>query len=247
MNNVVRLSGGKTVEGFTLFHRNVDDRNIDRTYKRLDIGRRFPKYGTPEFSALCPWVHAGQSGSAFAINDILARAMQSATPSIEASSCTILVAQLAGNKQGVSTWFSQIAHGFIHARQAGCKLLVDYNGAVHVDEVLAPVDEEAFDWRVPDNFVCEERNACFQLRLDGSATIHFPWKGGSGDLELFPSAPNYRWAYGGADKFQIVRSKFNPLQEHLEGFSIENGMGCAFGSLVRYADSASSFECMWLW
>ena len=144
-------------------------------------------------------------------------------------------------------WSSQVAHGYIHAQQAGCRLLADYDGNVEVDKVLLPVDKANNDWRVSSDFVCEESNGCFALQLTGSAEIRFP---GSGKVPIGPTGrkgklanvPNYRWAYSGNKIFQMYRSKFSSLSQKLPGFCIEDGMACALNSLFEFAPSASDYE-----
>ena len=202
---------------------------IDRSYRRLDIGKRFAKYGripTPEFDAKCPWVKRNAATS---------------TPT-----CTVFVKNRPGGNEGVSMWASQIAHGYIHAKQAGCQFLADYDGNVEVDKVLIPVDKANNDWRVSPEFTCEESAGCFALQLTGAAEIRFP---GNGNAPHHPTkkgkmanVPNYRWAYSGNEMFQMYRSKFASLTHKLPGFRIEDGMACALNSLFEFAPSASDYE-----
>ena len=203
--------------------------NVDRTYRRLDIGKRFAKYGTPEFDAKCPWAKRNRQNVA------------SGTPS-----CTVFVKNRPGGNEGVSMWASQVAHGYIHAQQAGCQFLADYDGNVVVDKVLLPVDKANNDWRVSSDFICEGSDGCFALQLTGAAEIRFP---GNGKIRNSPTSkgkianvPNYRWAYSGNEMFQMYRSKFASLSQKLPGFRIEDGMSCALNSLFEFAPSASDYE-----
>jgi hypothetical protein len=203
--------------------------NVDRSYHRLDIGKRFAKYGTPSFDATCPWTKRRRQNTA------------TGTPT-----CTVFVENRPGGNEGVSMWASQIAHGFIMAQQVGCRLLTDYDGSVEVEKVLLPIDKVSHDWRVASDFTCVESDRCFALQLTGGAEIRFP---GSGKFLIdrtskqWPAnVPNYRWAYSGSEAFQMYRSKFSSLGKLLPGFRIEDGVACALNSLFRFAPSASDFE-----
>ena len=200
--------------------------NIDRSYRRLDIGKRFAKYGTPEFDAKCPWVNRKEVTS---------------TPS-----CKIFVKNREGGNEGVSMWAAQVAHGYIHAQQAGCRFLADYDGNVEVDKVLLPVDTASNEWRVSSDFTCEKSDGCFALQLTGAAEIRSPIDPILADQLVkkgkLANVPNYRWAYSGNEMFQMYRSKFASLSQKLRGFRIEDGMACALNSLFDFAPSASDYE-----
>jgi len=221
-NKPISLTGGNTNDFDA-------EKTIDREYRRLDIGKRFPEFGTAGFDAACPWTKQPRSRSTAVI---------AKTPN-----CTIFVRNRPGGNEGVSMWSSQLAHGFIFAQQAGCKFLLDYDGSVAVDMVFLPVDEINNDWRVQPGFVCEERNGCYSIEQAPAGTpLKFPFDIPGVDHAELAGIPNYRWAYSGSNVYQMRRSQFAPVANNLPGFTIEDGMACALGSLFRWAPSAAEFE-----
>mmetsp|Transcript_46481 Transcript_46481/g.140815 ORF Transcript_46481/g.140815 Transcript_46481/m.140815 type:complete len:495 (-) Transcript_46481:142-1626(-) len=193
---------------------------------------RFPLRGTAAFSGECGWT--------------LARPKP-----LPGGNCTLLVRPSEGGNEGISQWSMQVVNGYLQARQSGCRLLIDYGVGVDVQLVMQPLTDQAqgsgleeglYDWSVPANFQCEEKNRCYTHGRRVSMA------GGGLDSRPLFSAPRYRFAYmskpdskGNCPNCLYPNSSKN-LQEALPGYRLESGMACIFANLFRPAPTAVEFE-----
>jgi hypothetical protein len=146
--------------------------------------------------------------------------------------CTLLVRPLPHSGSGIADWVSKVASGFLQAQLTGCRLLVDYGENVDLHQVLTtPYSQERrlINWTVPPGFECLDVENC--TRVEGpERTQHIPF---------------YRFVYRNTTqpfgRF-MERTKFLHLEESLQGFRLENGFACSWGSLFQLAPSATQFE-----
>lgn len=191
--------------------------------------RRFPKYGTHEFSQQCGWTAVSKQGP----------------------HCAFFVRPRPNEFEGVSRWISQIVVGYLLAKQANCKVLFDYGKDINILEVLTPatnlgpsLDDQLNNWTVPSGFKCENRNLCFQISNGMVAKSYMSdsdflaFAGSTLGRDPLVPVPWYRYAY----RYQQNRSVFRDLELVLPGFQLESGMACSLGNLFHLAPSASQFE-----
>ena len=182
--------------------------------------RRFPVRGTPEFTCQCSWTLPDNN--------------------LTSPECSILVRPDPLNTEGMSLWIDQVVAGYLLAKQARCKILLDYGGTVDIQQVLIPFPnkvrksrDNVNDWTVPSGFKCDkQQDSCYHYRHPGQIdTI-----GGNLEKHPFAPVPNYRFAY-----FPVEREKFKDLMKALPGFEVETGMACSLGNLFHLAPVATQF------
>lgn len=112
--------------------------------------RRFPVRGTPEFSRQCSWTLPDSNP---------------ATPE-----CSILVRPDPLNREGMSLWIDHVVAGYLLAKQARCRILLDYGETVDIHQVLIPFPDmvrnprdEVNTWTVPSGFKCDsQQDNCYR-------------------------------------------------------------------------------------
>jgi hypothetical protein len=182
--------------------------------------RRFPKYGTPEFSKQCPWVM---------------------TTSNHSQSCITYVTPKPKEYEGVAEWVNKIVIGYIDSRIRGCQFLLDYGQGVDIRRVLNPVSS---DWTVPKDFSCRS-SECFNYAKETRHNILTPKQWELGGM-LRPSGvhiPSYRHAFKNLTRiYDLYRTQFRDLEKALPGFQLESGVACALGSVLELAPQAANFQ-----
>ena len=213
--------------------------------------RRFPAYGTPEFSALCPWT-----------DDTTSRVSRAAPPSSwqqhnderSGKNCTFLVRPLSGSNEGIAAWTSEVVTGHLRVAQTSCNLLIDY-GKYHVDvsSVVRPYQgmgetfqEQRYNWTAPLQFQCDKRNGCYENEGGGNSNKVLRGGGAPGDRATsfdLARVPSYRHAYVELlPKDRLRAENYVELRRRLEGFHEEIGFACSLGKLFHLSPSAGQFE-----
>jgi len=230
-----------------------DDQKPIPAYRRRR--RRFPEYGTPEFSALCPWADDTTATSS--------RVSKAATPplwrqhndELIGKNCTFLVRPRSGSNEGIASWTSEVVKGHLRVAQTSCNLLIDY-GKYHVDvsSVVHPYqgqgmgdtlrEVQRYNWTAPFQFQCDKRNGCYENGAGWSynkGVLH----AGVDHMASFDLArvPSYRHAYVGLLPKERLRAEdYLELRRRLEGFREEIGFACSLGKLFHLSPSVSQFE-----
>jgi len=191
-------------------------RSSGRSHRPSSIRSRFPKFGTPEFSRQCNWTFLPQSDD-----------------------CTFFVRPKPESTEGISDWISAITKGYLLAKQAGCRLLLDYGPGVDVQGVLSLQStlDSSSNWLVPVDFDCKEEERCFRVGYPGGTPESWEYHGK--DLALVPA---YRFVYQANPRFQLQSIHYQDLQTALPGFRVETGMACSLERLFRLSPTASQFE-----
>lgn len=194
------------------------------------VGRpgRFPRFGSDEFKRQCSWTLMSQASY----------------------NCTILSTPQPGNHEGVSNWVTSVAMSYLVARQAGCKLYVDY-GSVNIHDVLATPGDLGYDakqysstlndWRVPTGWTCRKENNCIVEHFQPNIPPDGIFNNAVGFLGKLAPIPRYRFAY----QFQsgwLYSGEFNELEQALPGFQLDTGMACIINNLFHLAPSAAKYE-----
>lgn len=134
----------------------VAERKPDRP-----VSRRFPVKGTLEFSRPCSWTFAGEHNDPRTLPE-----------------CNILVRSEPLNSEGMSLWIDQVGvAGYLLAKQAGCKILLDYGETVDIQQVVIPFPnlvlrnpcDVVHHWTVPPGFKCNnsQQDHCYRYRHPG--------------------------------------------------------------------------------
>lgn len=183
------------------------------------VSRRFPRYGTPEFDQACNWT----------------------TPTKPAD-CT-LFARPANKGEGLSSWTTEIAAGFIYSLLTGCRLFVDYGPDIDFARIFAPPVGSPWNWTVPGKgYNCGSRCATPQAGMKEKGLSFLRKRLGlTEDKPPLLTVPHYRWSYWGGTN-AAKSSDIHALQRAFPGFQLTAGMACAHGSLLELATSASEFE-----
>jgi hypothetical protein len=139
----------------------------------------------------------------------------------------------------MSLWIDNVVAGYLLAKQARCRILLDYGETVDIHQVLIPFPDmvrnprdEVNNWLVPSGFKCDsQQDNCYRYEdVMGGNLVKHP----------FVSVPNYRFlslASGGAET-----DYFKDLMKALPGFEFETGMACSLGNLFHLAPTATQFE-----
>mmetsp|Transcript_23436 Transcript_23436/g.38783 ORF Transcript_23436/g.38783 Transcript_23436/m.38783 type:complete len:486 (+) Transcript_23436:78-1535(+) len=174
------------------------------------VSRRFPKHGTNEFSQRCNWTRMNQQEQ-------------------DQPDCTILVRPLPKGSEGIAQWLSMATSGYIVAKLAGCRLLMNYGDTVDIHQVLAPL---SMNWTVPSGFQCSRTNRCKNASNFRSEHVVV----GKRSVVV----PSYRFAYINTPYEYLTM--YQDLEELLPGFNMGTEMACSLGSLFELAPSASQFQ-----
>ena len=200
--------------------------------------RRFPRFGTSEYSAVCPWAMA--TNNSLGSND----------PN---QNCTFLSRPSPGSNEGVAAWTSQVVMGHLRAEQTSCRYLIDYgrSNSINISAVIEPHLErrqDRFNWEAPAKFDCRMVDHCYEneggfdnnkVRPPNDPVATDKTGGGKfGDRKMgsthfdLARVPSYRHAY-----VPILESDhLNPinyveLSKRLEGFHHDIGFACSLGKL----------------
>ena len=176
--------------------------------------RRFPKYGTKEFTQQCNWTMIQKQ---------------------EDADCNLLLRPEQGSREGIADWIARASTGYILSKETGCQLLMDYGDDVDIHQVLMPLST---DWTIPHGFQCTGR--C--IKVSGTQTISDTLLHSFGKTlgRRVIRVPSYRHAY--VHRPYLHLSMFPDLQVELPSFDLESGMACSLGSLFDLSPSASQFE-----
>lgn len=175
--------------------------------------RRFPRYGTPEFTEQCSWT-------------MIAPVTQD---------CTLMLTPNSNENEGLAQWVTKVVAGLISSKlkRGGCQFIMDYGPGVEIEQVVASHPGSSHNWTVPIGFTCEPPN-CSQPRGPKNRIK----KGRPTHLMV----PDYRPAYRDIVQNNIYRKTFQHLGLALPRFDLETGMACAFESLVELSPAVSQFE-----
>eukprot|EP00521_Asterionellopsis_glacialis_P010814 CAMPEP_0195301520 /NCGR_PEP_ID=MMETSP0707-20130614/29425_1 /TAXON_ID=33640 /ORGANISM="Asterionellopsis glacialis, Strain CCMP134" /LENGTH=154 /DNA_ID=CAMNT_0040364479 /DNA_START=159 /DNA_END=620 /DNA_ORIENTATION=- len=85
----------------------------------------FPKPDTPEFEKTCPWISQQRQ-----------HGPNHPESNDRKSQCTLLVRPNPTVAEGLSRWICQVVFAFIIAKQADCRILLDYGEGVDIHKLL---------------------------------------------------------------------------------------------------------------
>eukprot|EP00978_Attheya_sp_CCMP212_P015858 scaffold40990_cov56-Attheya_sp.AAC.2 len=187
--------------------------------------RRFPLFGTPEFTQKCPWVIQTHNNK---------------------FDCIVFIQPRKGGNEGIAEWVDLIAKGFIYATLKGCQLVLNYGPIVDVSQVLSPVSPR-WNWTVPQNaeciqsqiLICTPPHKIEFHRLDVNKTKD----SNVVEHKEYMTTPSYRHAFKNYEGFHLHKRKFVKLSQMLPGFDLESGFACIMESLFQPArPHASQFQ-----
>ena len=182
--------------------------------------RRFPQYGTAEFSRQCNWtVYRGNTRN-----------------------CRFLARPAP--REGIGFWIPQIVAGHMLAQQAGCDISFDYGPGVDLTEILLPPFRHEWNWTISHDYECETDPRCFDIVTMSSYNYRKQLDGIAGTIGTsLAGVPFYRFAYYSIRKADLLYTHhFRELQRALPGLQPVSGMACSVGSLFHLAPSVSQFE-----
>lgn len=188
------------------------------TTSSIDLRRRFPRYGTPEFSQECNWTMY---------------------PPVQ-QNCTVFWRPHDTGNEGLADWVTKMVAGYLTSKlKGGCQFLMDYGLGVDLPQILAP-HMESLNWTVPTGFTCERRSMCERAISHGMLRRASNETSASRYNDML--VPNYRHVFKNKPSFQLFRENFRHIEKALPGFTLETGMACAFERLVDLSPLASQFE-----
>mmetsp|Transcript_57952 Transcript_57952/g.172950 ORF Transcript_57952/g.172950 Transcript_57952/m.172950 type:complete len:364 (-) Transcript_57952:10-1101(-) len=189
---------------------------------------RFPRFGTAEFDTKCGWT------------------TDSSPSAPGAQGCSLLARPSPNSGEGLSAWTSQIAAGYMYAKQTGCRLLIDYGEDINIEQIFMPPKGSSMNWSVPKNFTCRKENHCkvvYALWNAGNLKHVAKDLGVDGTTPIIVS-PDFRWPHQNRtnEKSTSDELKNLTLRKTFPGFDFETGFGCSFGHTFDLSPTASAFE-----
>lgn len=201
--------------------------------------RRFPRFGTAEYSTVCPWAMATTNNS-----------LGSNDPN---QNCTFLSRPSPGSNEGVAAWTSQVVMGHLRAEQTSCRYLIDYgrSNSINISSVIQPHLEgrqDRFNWVAPSKFECRTADYCYEneggfdnnkvrppndpVATDKTGGGKFGnGKMGSTHFDL-ARVPSYRHAYVPIlESDHLDPINYVELSKRLWGFHHDIGFACSLGKL----------------
>lgn len=187
------------------------------TNTTTSLPRRFPIYGTAEFSNQCAWTdYKGNTGN-----------------------CTLLARPDTGQHEGISDWISLVVGTHILAQQAKCDLYFDYGPEIDMSQILTSFPNSQ-NWTVPTGWWAQPNKRSFQrTHLDTAMNVELLGKTLGTPLMYTPS---YRFTYRMLESHNLYQDQFDDIQLALDGFQPENGVACSLGSLFRLSPPLAQFQ-----
>ena len=178
----------------------------------------FPLYGTHEFAEKCGWV----------------------LPSFQDENCVVYARQPPIGNEGVSSWTSIVASGYLAAHQMRCQFRLSYIPNINISEIFLP---RQLDWTVPlEGLQCNATN-------NNCAIAESAYSRGGSPLtrplvkkgNFISRIPNYRSAYGGSAL--LSSRELNEMRRSFGlSFDIGDSMACIFGKLFQLSPSLINYQ-----
>lgn len=196
------------------------NRGLRRAKFTTRTSSRHPEYtfNTPEYKQKCAWTYTSKVRKP----------------------CTFLVRPNPKSGEGMASWISAVAMGYIYSVQAGCQLQISYGPSVEVDRVWSPPASvpAGQKWVVPPGYECSEEERCMDVFGIGTGTISKFLHKTTGSTKPLASVPHYRMAYSRQDN---ETDAIERLKGVLLGFEYETGFACALGRLFELPQSAAEY------